>query len=114
MGTSFARHGTRSIGLLTTGLPELIDQIPKTLQRREFDLRPIMHHDHRTSCSLEHPARDDDSQFRTVSVLVATFHPHQCCRLAAVASPSQYGHIVVEKRVKSISDLHHPRLAGSL
>jgi hypothetical protein len=99
---------------LTSGLGEMIDQLSKMQQGRGLDPRLWMHDHRRASRTIEHPARDHDSQFSSVGSLLPTFHPHQHRRLAAIAGPPQHGHIVIEERVKTINNLRWTKLAGSV
>lgn len=97
-----------------SGPRELINEAPELYQGLHVDAWLVAHDDPRASDLLEHPDRDHDSQFLLVGALVVPFDPHQHRRVTAVASASQDGYIVIEKRVKTIRDFRRTKLAGSV
>jgi hypothetical protein len=60
MAISFRHHETRSIGILASGLGEMIDQLSKMQQGGWVDPRLWMHDHRRAGHAIEHPARDHD------------------------------------------------------
>lgn len=80
----------------------------------QVDARQIAHNDEGTGRSIEHPTWHADPQFRIVGILITMFNTHQHRGLAAIASPSQNDHVVIEKWVKTINDLRGSELAGSV
>jgi hypothetical protein len=68
MAISFRPHGTRNLVILTSRLRELIDELPKLHQSLDLDDCLRAHDDHGAGGWIEHPDRDDNSQFRIVDV----------------------------------------------
>jgi len=99
---------------IASRLGECIDEGAQLKKCVDLDSRLIESHDVRAFRLFEHPTGNHDQQFRLIVLSLLSFHADQHTRLTALSRPSQDDHLVIEKRMKPISDPRRHELAGSV